>query len=129
VNDLDLYLQLERVLSSEKRQSYDHVFIDVIALTVKEMLQNDQTRTEEYFLDLILNPLRHIDCYSEEEINKAVLQVYSLCVMPSNDTIAVPIQITLPVFSILFFVFTHIKVRLRNTGVTLLGILEFSLID
>jgi len=91
-------------------QSYDHVFVSVIASAVTDMLQINQKRTEEYLLGTLVNPLRNANSCSGEEIGRAIIQIYNLCIVPSNKTVAVPIRIIMPVSLILFFVYTHIKV-------------------
>lgn len=75
------------------------------------MLSNYSEITEKYLLAEIIKPLKVIETSSEESINVSINQLYNICIVPSNDSIIVPIRIILPVSKILFFLHCQIKVN------------------
>ncbi len=83
--------------------------IQVAALTINLSLSSCPQIVEKYLLDVILAPLKRTHC-SDEEINASLCQLYNLCVIPSNNTVSLPVATILPVSRILYAIYCSIKV-------------------
>lgn len=107
-----IYVQLLKILSNDQRIGYEYVFIQATASAVVQMLTSCSHLVEKYLFNEILGPLRAIARSTEGDISVSINQLYNLCVLPSNDSICVPIRVILPVSSILFSMHCQIKVCL-----------------
>lgn len=113
---MKLYLifdQILKILRNSRKQQYEYMFIQVISLTVKLMLSQNPNASAETLLNEILKPLKFVQNSSEDEISASIEQLYNLCVLPTNTSAAVSVDIMTPVAYTLFLIYCKVKVNYR----------------